>query len=49
MQFRAEGFNIFNRTNLYQPYNQFSNPTLFGLSQNSYFPRQIQFALKMMF
>jgi hypothetical protein len=48
-QFRAEGFNIFNRTNLYQPYNQFDNPSLFGLSQNSYFPRQIQFALKMMF
>ena len=37
-QFRAEGFNIFNRTNLYQPYNQFGNPTLFGLSQKRISP-----------
>jgi hypothetical protein len=48
-QFRAEGFNIFNRTNLYQPGNQFTSSTTFGLSQQAYFPRQIQFALKLMF
>ncbi len=48
-QFRAEGFNIFNRTNLYQPGNQFTNTSTFGLAQSAYFPRQIQFALKMMF
>jgi hypothetical protein len=48
-QFRCEGFNIFNRTNLYQPANQFFQTSTFGLSQQAYFPRQIQFALKMMF
>jgi len=49
-QFRAEGFNIFNRTNLQQPYNQFGGAaSLFGLSQASFFPRQIQFAMKFIF
>jgi hypothetical protein len=48
-QFRAEGFNIFNHTNLYQPGNQFTSPSTFGQAQQAYFPRQIQFALKMMF
>ncbi len=47
-QFRAEGFNIFNRTNLYQPANQLYTTSTFGLAQSAYFPRQIQFALKMM-
>jgi hypothetical protein len=49
-QFRAEAFNIFNRTNLYQPSNQIDTSTsLFGLSQTAFFPRQIQFALKFYF
>lgn len=51
LQFRAEAFNIFNRTNLQQPYNQFGGATsLFGLSQAVQgFPRQIQFGLKLLF
>jgi Carboxypeptidase regulatory-like domain len=51
LQFRAEAFNIFNRTNLQQPYNQFGGATsLFGLSQAVQgFPRQIQFGLKLIF
>lgn len=47
-QFRAEAFNIFNHTNLQQPANGLLNPN-FGLATASYFPRQIQFALKMFF
>ncbi|HEV2382654.1 MAG TPA: carboxypeptidase-like regulatory domain-containing protein [Terriglobia bacterium] len=49
VQFRAEGFNIFNRTNLQQPANQLNTTTTFGLSQASFFPRQIQFGLKLLF
>jgi len=51
MQFRGEGFNIFNRTNLQQPSNQLnSNIGLFGISQAvEGFPRQIQFGLKLLF
>ena len=49
-QFRAEFFNIFNRTNLQQPANSFGDAsTLFGLSQATYLPRQIQFGLKFLF
>lgn len=47
-QFRAEGFNIFNRTNLYQPLNQLYSNSNFGLSPSAFFPREIQFALKML-
>ncbi len=48
VQFRAEGFNIFNRTNLLMPGATFGTSTKqFGLSSQTYFPRQIQFALKM--
>jgi hypothetical protein len=47
-QFRAEGFNIFNRTNLFQPVNSITYPN-FGLSSLTYFPRQIQFAMKFVF
>lgn len=50
VQFRAEGFNIFNRTNLQQPQNQFGvNTTVFGQSIDAFFPRQLQFALKLIF
>ena len=49
-QFRAEAFNIFNRTNLEQPSATFGvNTAQFGLSTLSYPARQIQFALKMFF
>jgi len=47
-QFRAEGFNIFNRTNLYNPNNSLVSGN-FGLSPNAFFPRQIQFAMKFLF
>jgi len=49
-EFRAEAFNIFNRTNLQQPSATLSsNVGNFGISQAAYFPRQIQFALKLIF
>lgn len=48
LQIRAEGFNIFNRTNLYQPQNQLVS-SQFGLSPTAFFPRQIQFAAKILF
>jgi Carboxypeptidase regulatory-like domain/TonB dependent receptor-like, beta-barrel len=49
-QFRAEGFNIFNRTNLYQPNARLGqSASLFGLSTQAFFPRQIQFGLKLLF
>ncbi len=46
-QFRAEAFNLFNRTNLQPPSTFLRSNPLFGLSSATYFPRQIQFALKM--
>jgi len=51
LQFRAEGFNIFNRTNLQMPTAQMtgSGSTHFGQSTATYFPREIQFALKFIF
>jgi hypothetical protein len=50
-QFRAEAFNLFNRTNLQMPIANFNgrNSNLFGLATQAFFPRQIQFALKMKF
>lgn len=48
LQIRGEGFNIFNNTNLYQPNNQLASGN-FGLSPNAFFPRQIQFAMKLLF
>jgi hypothetical protein len=49
-EFRAEAFNIFNRTNLQQPSATLSsNVGFFGISQAAYFPRQIQFGLKFLF
>jgi len=49
-QFRAEGFNLFNHTNLQMPSATFGTSTsLFGLATGAYPARQIQFALKMMF
>ncbi len=47
-QFRAEAFNIFNRTNLQMPSATFGKAaSRFGLSTATFFPREIQFALKM--
>lgn len=49
-QFRAEGFNVFNHTNLEMPSATFGASTsLFGLSTGAFEARQVQFALKMMF
>ena len=50
IQFRAEGFNIFNRTNLQQPSSRLGQSAgQFGLAQQAYFPREIQFGLKLLF
>ncbi len=47
-QFRAEAFNLFNRTNLKMPSATFgASASKFGLSTGTFFPREIQFALKM--
>jgi hypothetical protein len=49
-QFRAEFFNIFNHTNLYNPDGHFSDgPTLFGKITEAQDPRLVQFALKFYF
>ncbi len=48
LQFRAEGFNIFNHTNLNPPVAQ-STSASFGTSTAALDPRQIQFALKLVF
>ncbi|MDW8355145.1 MAG: TonB-dependent receptor [Bryobacterales bacterium] len=48
LQFRAEFFNILNRTNFEQPANNISAAD-FGTLRSAYAPRQIQFALKLMF
>ncbi len=48
LQFRAEVFNIFNRTNLYPPDADLSDTT-FGLSTQAFDPREIQFGLKLFF
>ena len=48
LQFRAEFFNIFNHTNLYQPVQNLGS-SKFGLSDQASDPREIQFALKLYF
>jgi Carboxypeptidase regulatory-like domain len=49
-QFRAELFNIFNHTNLYNPDGHFSDgPTEFGKITEAQDPRLVQFALKFFF
>jgi len=48
IQFRAELFNVFNRTNLFPPDTNLSHGT-FGLSQQAFDPREIQFGLKFYF
>jgi hypothetical protein len=49
LQFRAEGFNIFNRVNLLIPNAILNVPTNFGKSTAAFAPRQFQFALKLLF
>jgi hypothetical protein len=56
LQFRSEFFNVFNRTNFKLPN---SSPTgngatkitssIFGAANGSFDPREIQFALKLLF
>ncbi|HEV2381446.1 MAG TPA: carboxypeptidase regulatory-like domain-containing protein [Terriglobia bacterium] len=48
LQFRAEMFNISNRVNFAVPNDDFNSPT-FGQVQSALAPRQIQFALKLLF
>ena len=48
VQFRSEFFNILNRTNFRPPDANFSNAS-FGTIRSTYSPRQIQFALKVVF
>jgi hypothetical protein len=50
VQFRAEIFNVFNRTNFSNPDGHFSDgPTLFGKITSAGDPRLLQFALKFFF
>ena len=48
VQFRSEFFNILNRTNFRPPDANFSNAS-FGTIRSTYSPRQVQFALKILF
>jgi hypothetical protein len=48
MEFRAEFFNLFNRVNLYQPTASLTSAN-FGLSQQAFDPRVIQFGLRFAF
>lgn len=48
LQFRAEFFNMFNRTNLYRPQGNLASGT-FGRSTQAFPGREIQFALKFIF
>ena len=48
LQFRSEFFNLFNRTNFTAP-NTDRSSTAFGTIRGTLAPRQIQFALKMIF
>ena len=48
VQFRAEAFNLFNRTNLYNPDGDLGSP-FFGQSTAAFVSRQFQFGLKFLF
>lgn len=48
IQFRSEFFNVLNKTNLRPPDANFSNAS-FGTIRSTYAPRQIQFAVKVVF
>ncbi|HKS95918.1 MAG TPA: hypothetical protein VJV74_07255, partial [Terriglobia bacterium] len=48
MQFRAEIFNLFNHANLYPPVSNLSDAS-YGLVQQAFDPREIQFGLKLIF
>jgi hypothetical protein len=48
VQFRAEAFNLFNRTNLYNPAGDMGSP-FFGKSTRAFAARQFQFGLKFLF
>jgi hypothetical protein len=49
LQFRAEFFNLFNRTNLYQPQADLAQVATWGLSDTAFDPRQVQLSLKLFF
>jgi hypothetical protein len=48
VQFRTEAYNLFNRTNLYNP-NDDMGGSFFGQSTAAFASRQIQFGLKFLF
>jgi hypothetical protein len=48
VQFRSEFFNLLNRTNFRPPEPNFSSAS-FGTIRSTFAPRQIQFALKLVF
>lgn len=48
LQFRSEFFNLLNRTNFGQPVADITNAA-FGTIRTAYAPRQVQFALKLMY
>jgi hypothetical protein len=48
IQFRAEAFNALNRTNFYVPNGNISSQS-FGQINSTFEPRQVQFALKLLF
>ena len=48
VQFRAEAFNLFNHTNLYNPTGDMGSP-FFGQSTAAFPSRQLQFGLKLLF
>lgn len=48
LQFRSEFFNLLNRTNFAQPASNISSAN-FGTISAAYVPRQMQFALKLLY